>query len=70
MTRVILTLQEKACLLTRHSSHDSDSSIHYLALVEARVVVRGPDHDRVVGGHRRLFLFTLLNFLGGYSGVP
>ena len=29
MTRVFLSLQEKACLLTRDSSHDSHSSIHY-----------------------------------------
>ena len=36
------------------------------ALVQARVVVGGPDHNGVVGGHR-LFLFTLLNLLGGYS---
>ena len=29
MTLVILSLTEKACLLTRDSSHDSNSSIHY-----------------------------------------
>ena len=30
MTRVITSTQEIACLLTRDSSHDSNSSIHYL----------------------------------------
>ena len=29
MTRVVQSLQEKACLLTRDSGHDSNSSIHY-----------------------------------------
>ena len=29
ITSVFLSLQEKACLLTRQQSHDSDSSIHY-----------------------------------------
>ena len=33
MTRVILSLQEKVCLPTCDSSHDSDSSIHYLLLL-------------------------------------
>ena len=29
MTRVVLSPQEKACLITHDSSQDSDSSIHY-----------------------------------------
>ena len=34
MTLVFLSLQEMACLLTRHLSHDSDSfAIHYLVLL-------------------------------------
>ena len=32
MTQVILSLTEKACLLTEDSSHDSNSSIHYPTL--------------------------------------
>ena len=32
MTRVILSLQERACLLTRDSSHDSNSSILYFRM--------------------------------------
>ena len=36
------------------------------ALVEARVVMGGADHHRVVGGYRFL-LSALFNLLGGYS---
>ena len=39
MTLVILSLQEKACLPTHDSSHDSKSSIHYLGGVPAAAVV-------------------------------
>ena len=36
MIGVFLSVQEKACLLTRDSSHDSDSSIHYLEVGKYR----------------------------------
>ena len=35
MTRVILSLSKKACLLTLNSNHDSDSSTHYLKANDA-----------------------------------
>ena len=44
MTQYFLSIQEKACLLTRESSHDSDSLIHYRYLLDflvGRSEVRG-----------------------------